>query len=134
MQTDSQQTEGAGAVRSGDLFSDSPTWPYVLEFAKRMESKLARNRHKGDREGWINDEPDALLARLHEETRELENELAIAVVRMHEPLNASMMANRVADEAADVANFAMMIADWHKARTQESENSVLGQPSADKQV
>lgn len=32
---------------------DSPTKEYVLHFAELMESRLAGNRHKGDREGWL---------------------------------------------------------------------------------
>lgn len=82
-----------------------------------MENKLARNRHKGNREGWINDDPESLLKRLREETRELETAMSVAKVRMWEGRsNASHAANDVADEAADIANFAMMIADWYNAR------------------
>lgn len=79
----------------------SPTWPYVLAFAKRMEAKLDLNRHKGDREGWIDDSARALLKRLREETKELARALDGAESRRE----------RAPDEAADVANFAMMIAD-----------------------
>lgn len=100
----------------GDLLEQSPTWPIVLEFAKRMEAKLAENRHKGNREGWINDDPLALLVRLREETTELQIAMETAVVRLHESLNRKGAANNVADEAADVANFAMMLADWHTIR------------------
>lgn len=103
-------------LASATLLAGSPTWPYVLEFAKRMEAKLARNRHKGNREGWINDDPDDLLARLRQETKELEIEIGIARTRMHETLNAPEQAERCANEAADIANFAMMLADWYKAR------------------
>jgi NTP pyrophosphatase (non-canonical NTP hydrolase) len=108
MQTDSQQTEGAVAVRSGDLFSDSPTWPYVLAFAQRMEAKLAKNRHKGDRNGWINCNPDELAFRIRDELAELED--ALRLVRHKENIVASER-EQIANEAADVANFAMMIAD-----------------------
>lgn len=84
----------------------SPTWPYVLAFAKRMEAKLALNRHKGDRGGWINNTADELLERLKEELEELEGALL-----PHPGLAKDRSQERRADEAADVANFAMMIAD-----------------------
>lgn len=78
----------------------SPTWPIVLQFAAMMEAKLDRNRHKGNREGWLRDTPVALLVRLYEETCELRD----AIAEGH-------TAAFVAEEAADVANFAMMLAD-----------------------
>lgn len=86
---------------------NSPTWPHVLEFALRMEKKLSVNRHKGDRGGWLNDDPLTLHKRLAEEDVELK-------VAMENGLTAEEIAN----EAADVANFAMMIADWFTARVE----------------
>ena len=85
--------------------SPSPTWPYVLEFARRMEKKLDANRHKGNREGWINDDPASLIRRIQGETDEL-------IGAIHKGQNAQ----RIADEAADIANFCMMAADWFLAR------------------
>jgi NTP pyrophosphatase (non-canonical NTP hydrolase) len=80
----------------------SATRPWVAAFADEMEAKLAQNRHKGDREGWINDSRTALIARLNEEVREL----------MRACQNAGTTQDAaVISEAADVANFAMMIAD-----------------------
>ena len=112
----------APPVGSSDLFGDSTTWPLVLEFAKRMEAKLEKNRHKGNREGWLGDDIDDLLDRLREETVELDTAICIGHVRMNESLNAPFMAQQIADEAADVANFAMMISDWHLARVPKSPN------------
>lgn len=80
--------------------SESPTWPYVLAFAKRMESKLAKNRHKGNRDGWLKDSEYSLLNRLREEVAEL-----------NDAMDRQESFVEVADEAADVANFAMMIGD-----------------------
>lgn len=77
----------------------SPTWPIVLAFAKRMEAKLAKNRHKGDREGWIRDRPTELSLRIEDELAELNDAL-----KCDGP-------DAVWGEAADVANFAMMVAD-----------------------
>lgn len=82
----------------------SATWPHVLKFAERMESKLAKNRHKGDRDGWINADPYELKRRLKIELAELEDAFELG--------HAEMTAN----ECADVANFAMMIADWFITR------------------
>lgn len=85
-----------------EAVAKSPTWPYVFAFALEMEKKLAANRHKGDREGWSGDHPRDLFDRLMEEARELK-----ATFR----LGSSAQPEDVRVEAADVANFAMMIAD-----------------------
>lgn len=77
----------------------SATWPYVLEFARAMEFKLSKNRHKGDRNGWMSSDPDWLMARLVGEMLELKTALR------------RMDREAVLLEAADVANYAMMIAD-----------------------
>jgi hypothetical protein len=50
----------------------SPTWPHVLAFARRMEAKLEKNRHKGDREGWLKDDPWSLVERILDETVEVQ--------------------------------------------------------------
>lgn len=81
------------------LDKGSPTWPHVLQFAELMEHKLDQKRHKGDREGWLKDSPWALYNRICDEMVELKN--ALQCVGSH---NAIM-------ECADVANFAMMVAD-----------------------
>ena len=78
----------------------SATQKYVDDFAKAMEAKLEVNRHKGDREGWLGDSMNQLLGRCMEEFCELSN----AVLDKKSP-------QEVRDEAADVANFCMMIAD-----------------------
>lgn len=89
--------------------------PVVRWFAEAMERKLRANDHKG---GWRRDLPSALLERIKEETEELANlkPLMLAcVVRADEcpqsPDHRATGFERVVDEAADVANFAMMIAD-----------------------
>jgi len=76
-----------------------PTWPYVLRFARIMEKKLSMNRHKGDREGWRNISSYTLLAKLQSELGEL-----LDALQNNRPVE-------IAEECADVANFAMMIAD-----------------------
>jgi len=66
-------------------------------FAEIMKRKLISNQHKG---GWSNDLFSYLLCRLKEETHELE----VALTNGCPPA-------KITEEAADVANFAMMIAD-----------------------
>jgi hypothetical protein len=39
----------------------NPTKPHVDAFANLMESRLAENRHKGDREGWLKEQVGAHL-------------------------------------------------------------------------
>ncbi len=94
---------------------ESPTRPWVLAFAREMEAQLAENRHKGDREGWARTSAEWLLTRLKEEVRELEDVLA-----RNEPCGCRSVGecwhNQPGEEAvrvecADVANFALMIAD-----------------------
>ncbi len=68
----------------------------VLWFAQQMEQKLRENDHKG---GWHHNKAPELVSRLLEEVAELRTALT-------QPGSAETVA-----EAADVANFAMMIAD-----------------------
>lgn len=87
---------------------ESPTWPIVVDFGFVMEHKLAANRHKGDREGWLRDSPLALISRAFGELRELYN----AVFDNEEP-------DAVWFEAADVANMVVMVADSYARRAKE---------------
>jgi NTP pyrophosphatase (non-canonical NTP hydrolase) len=68
-----------------------------------MEEKLRENDHKG---GWGTMSAASLFVRLVEET----GELASLVDRMRGLPEIAWRA-KIAREAADVANFAMMIAD-----------------------
>lgn len=75
-------------------------WPVLVPFIAAMVRKLDANKpKKGGREGWQNDDPQALLARVREEVDELAHAVAVSprVDILH--------------EAADVANMAMMVAD-----------------------
>ena len=74
--------------------------PEVRWFAEQMERRLRANDHKG---GWLGDQLHTLFDRLKEETSELEQELW-KLADEHYGHQA------VVKEAADVANFAMMVA------------------------
>lgn len=67
----------------------------VRAFAEMMEAKLAM--HDDDWPGWKHETKAYLFNRLQEE--------------VDEPLRAMTLGRDVGQEAADVANFAMMIAD-----------------------
>ena len=74
--------------------------PAVRWFAEQMEAALRKNDHKG---GWTSMTYSRLMSRVDDETREL----FLALDRM-KTMNGD---EDVIKEAADVANFAMMIAD-----------------------
>jgi NTP pyrophosphatase (non-canonical NTP hydrolase) len=91
----------------------SATRPYVDAFADEMERKLNENRHKGDREGWATMSPAEALTYLIGEVSELScalNMLERSPAPPDDP-HREVCRCRVIREAADVANYAMMIAD-----------------------
>lgn len=78
--------------------------PQVAAFALLMEAKLRENDHKGH---WKDEALGYLLGRLEEERRELD----VAVERWRTYRGRAEDRINVGREAADVANFAMMLAD-----------------------
>lgn len=87
----------------------------VLAFARIMETRLRAHDDRGSR-GWVECEPKWLLKRLREETKELQEAIErkpcgcrSAGECMHG--FAALGIDGPHEEAADVANFAMMIAD-----------------------
>lgn len=80
------------------------TRPAVAWFAEQMEQKLQANDHKPDWERVDRDELDWLFIRLLEEALELHKAALYAG-------QGPWTKKDVVEEAADVANFAMMIAD-----------------------
>jgi len=116
MQTDTQKSETLAALDSMRLLADSPTLLHVLKFAARMEAKLSQNRHKGDRDGWLKDDPWSLVERILDETVEVQQ----CFTQGSDDRIDFKDAEELADECADVANFCMMVADC--AATQESAN------------
>lgn len=77
--------------------------PSVQWFAEHMEQKLRENDHKG---GWCRDDPRQLFMGLGDERYEL----LCAIAEHFESDNAATRQAVIA-ECADVANFALMIAD-----------------------
>lgn len=74
--------------------------PEVLRFAQAMEARLRANDHKG---GWKDCRTSYLFERLEEEAKELRGTM---FGNEKDRLHAQIL-----PEAADVANFAMMLAD-----------------------
>lgn len=86
-------------------YEDAPqAWrPEVRAFADLMERQLRANDHKP---GWDHDVAEDLLLRLRQETQELAEAIAPG-----SRTTTKAWRQQVGTEAADVANFAMMIAD-----------------------
>jgi NTP pyrophosphatase (non-canonical NTP hydrolase) len=80
--------------------------PAVLKFAQAMEDRLREHDAERGAHGWDNSDSFWLYDRLRQECRELRKELR----RADGNCDVGYLA-RIRDEAADVANFAMMIAD-----------------------
>lgn len=82
----------------------------VQRFAELMESKLRENTHKG---GWDHEGPGYFSKRIGDEMRELRSVLDEYRVahRARPSAVTDDLRRRIGREAADVANFAMMIAD-----------------------
>ena len=75
--------------------------PEVQWFAEQMELRLRANDWKG---GWRDEDIDWLWARMWDEERELYQ-------AMHPSTWPEVDYDGIVKEAADVANFAMMVAD-----------------------
>ncbi len=93
-----------------------PVGDTVVRFVGIMCAKLKMNVHKG---GWHDDTTESLVNRLEEEVIELKQEFSTSLlmkidqVESHEDRKEFRLdrSRRIAREAADVANFAMFIAD-----------------------
>lgn len=80
--------------------------PEVARFAELMEKRLRANDHKG---GWTESNTKWLLMRLKQEVLELELALADHQRLLSSPVHGCP--EHVSYEAADVANFALMVRD-----------------------
>lgn len=92
--------------------------PELFAFSSLMESVLRDNDHKG---GWEDESADSLLVRLDEERLELQR-----AVESNRPSRV------IARKAADVANFAMMIADVVGGISDRTKPAVTAGPVAPK--
>ena len=72
--------------------------PEVRRFAEQMELKLRENDHKG---GWLDEHIYWLIQRIGDEHKELIEAVLFKTDDVH----------AIIKECADVANFAMMVAD-----------------------
>ena len=98
-------------VNEGDVTIPRNEYEALIKFQQVMLEKLEKNKHKG---GWRGDKWQNLYLRLDQE----EDEMYAELVQLDTYIRGSMpehvireQARKVAREAADVANFAMMIAD-----------------------
>lgn len=82
----------------------------VLQFAQDMERKLQANDHKG---GWKDEDYDWLFDQMKKELKEVEEIFDKLSWSSLYDLDDSVKKS-IIDELADVANFAMMIADQIK--------------------
>jgi hypothetical protein len=82
-------------VNSGE--ENLPLRPEVLDFAMNMETKLLKNEHKG---GWGGMTIEELIAHIEDELGELKA-----------AIHLNLSAEEVRFEAADTANFFMMLAE-----------------------
>lgn len=108
-----------------DEFPTKPR-PQLAQFANLMEEILKRNDHKG---GWNECSALWLLAKLSEEVGELGSILA----ELHFPdgvtlLLTAQMVRSIREEAADIANIAMMIADNASRKLNKVESPTRPHP------
>lgn len=96
------------------LLQQQSARPVLDWFSKQMEAKLVLNDHKG---GWKDCEIDWLIKRLQQETNELierwnarQSSMQGRSAGENVPL-IDVDNEAIINECADVANFAMMIAD-----------------------
>jgi hypothetical protein len=103
--------------------------PEVQKFALLMESQLRMNDHKG---GWKHEDEIHLMPRVRDETCELD----VALMRgpgtavPYGPRDVKAR-RRIGAEAADVANFCMMVADVAGAMKRDAMSTDLIEDARD---
>lgn len=95
--------------------------PAVRWFAEQMELKLRENDHKG---GWLGIGMEYAQRRMREEALKLEDAI-LNFCGYHNTTARQIHESKmcIVREAADVANFAMMIADEWNPRQNEGDNA-----------
>ncbi len=106
-------TDRPSAARLADIR------PCVLHFAVEMERKLKANDWK---EHWSNFSVEYLVERAAEELAELEHAIDALLDAEGTGKGLGRLALRVAEEAVDLANFAMMIGDMIDNMEPDAEN------------
>lgn len=91
-------------------------------FVEQMKAKLDKNLHKG---GWCSVSTYALYTMLHKEIEELDSAVKAFFVEQGFGRDTSFEAAHVVEECADIANFAMMLADRTALIYQLPENEEL---------
>jgi len=89
--------EVEAAFKAMEQLASSGCRPEVILFARAMERELRANDHKS---GWKDEDVVHLLSRISDETRELKR-----------VIGEGRSLNTILSEAADVANFCMMVTD-----------------------
>lgn len=87
--------------------------PAVAQFAENMRRKLRQNEHKGS---WLGVRPEHYVMRIMDEVDELQTALALGDPKA------------IIDECADIANFAMFIADGLERRSSTPVEQIIGAP------
>lgn len=85
----------------------------IRRFSDHMLLKLLHHRHKGGPRAWRFDSPEALLRRIDDERTELAEAIRQAR-QVGGGITTPEQRASVRKEAADVANFAMMVADLYR--------------------
>ena len=94
----------------------------VEDFKGAMIYKLRQNQAKGNRDGWKQEDAATLIARCAEELGELAKACRTRGAKTKTAIS-------VREEAADVANFAMMIADLFGGLYPECANGAEENPN-----
>jgi len=84
---------------------------HIRQFSTEMEDKMRKHDEDKGTHGWVDMDPRMLLEKLMGEVLELSDELI-------DYTNSSKYIN-IIDKCADVANYAMMIADIARRKIHE---------------
>ena len=96
----------------------------VESFAWEMERKLAMNDH---REGWDDEEFSFFLRRIRQEVTELKKAFN-QLLDYRDGAPSVIARHAFTEECADIANFAMMIADVYGITSAEADAASEGLP------
>lgn len=104
--------------------------PSVQKFAEQMEAKLREHDTDKGRTGWRDEDVDYLAQRLVEEARELAEAIGGRCKACSHPIFTYSTAEEAIQEAVDVANMAMMVAEILERRGLDWAEKVDDLPEA----